>query len=118
MMSKDKKHIAKPLYKHLKILPLELNIKLLQAKFMKKLILKEHPKIICDKYPLNYNSSINNSDQTKLIVPYFRTNLGTCSLAFEGYKVWKEIPKHIKELSYIKSFMKKYRDFLVKKISD
>ena len=93
-------------------------MKLLQAKFMRKLILKEHQKIICDKYPLNYNSSINNSDQTKLIVPYFRTNLGTCSLAFEGYKVWKEIPKHMKELSYIKSFMKKYRDFLVKKISD
>ena len=49
MMFKDKKHIAKPLYNYLKILPLELNIKLLQAKFMKKLILKEHPKIICDR---------------------------------------------------------------------
>ena len=70
IMFKDKKHIAKPLYKCLKILPQELNIKLLQVKFMKKLILKEHPKIICDKYPLNYNSSINNSDQTKLIVSY------------------------------------------------
>ena len=85
MMFKDKKHIAKPLYGYLKVLPLELNIKPLQAKFVKKLILKEHPKIICEKYPLNYNSSINNSDQTKLIVPYFRTNLGTCSLAFKGY---------------------------------
>ena len=41
---------------------------------MKKLILKEYPKIICDKYLLNHNSTINNSDQTKLIVPYFRTN--------------------------------------------
>ena len=49
MMFKDQKHIAKPLNKYLKILPLELNIKLLQVKFMKKLILKEHPKIICDK---------------------------------------------------------------------
>ena len=49
MMFKDQKHIAKPLNKYLKILPLELNIKLLQVKFMKKLILKKHPKIICDK---------------------------------------------------------------------
>ena len=56
MILKDKKHIAKPLYKYLKVLPLELNIKLLQVKFMKKLILNEQPKIICDKYPLNYNS--------------------------------------------------------------
>ena len=60
MTFKDKKHIARPLYKYLKILPLELNVKLLQAKSMKKLILKEHLKIICNKYPLNYNSSSNN----------------------------------------------------------
>ena len=38
MMFKDKKHIAKPLYKYLEILPLELNRTLLQGKFMKKLI--------------------------------------------------------------------------------
>ena len=87
MMFNDKKNIAKALYKYFKILSLELNTKLLQARFMKKLILKEHPKIIWDKYPLNYNSSVNNFDQTKLIVPYFSTNLGTCSLAFKGYKV-------------------------------
>ena len=118
MMFKDKKHNAKPLYKYLKILPLELNIKLLQAKSMKKLTLKEHLKKICDKCPLNYNSSSNNSDQTKLLVPYFRTNPGTCSLVFKGYKVWNDILKHNKELSSIKSFIKKYRDLLVKKISD
>ena len=118
MMFKDKKHISKPLYKYLKILPPELNIKLLQVKFRKKLMLKEHLKIICDKYPLNYNSSINNSDQTKLLVPYFRTNLDTCSLAFKSYKVWNDIPKHIKELSSIKSFIKKCRDLLAEKISN
>ena len=77
-MFKDKKHIDKPLYKYLKRRPLELNIKVLQAKFMKKLI------TICDKYPLNYNSSVNNFGQTKLLVPYFRTNLGTFSLGFSG----------------------------------
>ena len=92
----------------MKIVPLELNMKLSQTKFMKKLILEEYPKIICDKYPLNYNSSINNSDQTKLIVPYFRTNLRTFSLAFKGYKVWNDIPKHSKELCSIKLFVKKY----------
>ena len=58
------------------------------------------------------------SDQTKLLVSYFRTNPGTFSSVFKGYKVWNDIPKHIKELSSIKSFIKKYRDLLVKKISN
>ena len=97
---------------HLKIFPPELNIKLLQVKFMKKLILKEHPKIICGKHPFN------SSDRAKLIVPYFRTNLGTCSLVFKGYNVWNHIPKYTKELSSIKLFIRKYRDLLVEKISD
>ena len=63
----------KPLYEYLKILPLSLNNKLLQAKFMIKCILQEHPEVICDKYPLVDSSSINNSDQTELVTPYFRT---------------------------------------------
>ena len=74
---------------------------------MKKLTLKEHPKIICDyNSDYNYNLSINNSDQTKLIVHYFRTNPGTCSLAFKSYNVWNDTPKHIKELSSFQLFMK------------
>ena len=41
-MFKDKKHIAKPLCKYFKILTLELNIRLLLVKCMKKLIFKEN----------------------------------------------------------------------------
>ena len=37
MKFKEKKHTAKPLYEYLKILPVSLNNKLLQAKFMKKM---------------------------------------------------------------------------------
>ena len=62
MMFKEKRHAAKPLYEYLKILPVSSNNKLLQANFMKKHILQEHPEVICDKYPLVYSSSINNSD--------------------------------------------------------
>ena len=53
---------------------------------MKKLILKEYPKIICDKYLLNHNSTINNSDQTKLIVPYFRTNYPPLNYSLKKYR--------------------------------
>ena len=48
MMFKEKRHTAKPLYEYLKILPVSLNNKLLQAKFMKKSFLQEHPEVICD----------------------------------------------------------------------
>ena len=51
---------------------------------MKKCILQQHLEVICDKYPLLYNSLINNSDQTKLIVPYFRTTVVTSSLPYQG----------------------------------
>ena len=87
MMFKEKRHIVKPLYEHLKIVPVSSNNKLLQAKFMKNLILQEHPEVVCDKYPLVYSSSINNSDQTKLITPYFRTTAGVSSLACQGYNL-------------------------------
>ena len=55
-MFREKRHTAKPLYEYLKILPVSLNNELLQAKFMKKRILQEHPEVICDKYPLIYSS--------------------------------------------------------------
>ena len=59
MIFKYKKYIATPLYGYLKILPMILNIKLQQTKLS-----------------IEFNLSINNLDQTKLIVPYFRINLG------------------------------------------
>ena len=94
-MFKEKRYIVKTMYEHLKILPVSLNNKLLQEKFVKQHILQEHPEIICDKYPLVYSSSINNSDQTKLVTPYFRTTHG-CSnhskLEMEAECLTKNLP--------------------------
>ena len=57
--------------------------------------MKTKNKFWFDRYRNGHNkdnaqgtSSINNSDLKKLIVSYFRTNLGTCSLALKGYKVY------------------------------
>ena len=118
MKFKEKKHTAKPLHEYLKILPVSLNNKLLQAKFMKKCILQEHPHVICDKYPLVYSSSINNSDQTKLLTPYFRTTAGVSSLAYQGYKTWNAIPSPIKQLPNTKLFTKKYKEYLLLEIPE
>ena len=74
---------------------------------MKKCIQQQHPEVICDKYPLLYSSSTNNSDQTKLIVPYFRTTVGVSSLPYQGYKMWNAIPSTIKQLTNINLFTKK-----------
>ena len=48
MMYKDRKDTTKPLYEYLSIwpYPLHLNVKLLQVKFMKNLITKEHPETL------------------------------------------------------------------------
>ena len=118
MMFKEKRHTAKPLYEYLKIFPVILNNELLQAKFMKKCILQEHPEVICDKYPLVYSSSINNSDQTKLVTPYFRTTAGVSSLAYQGCKTWNAIPSPIKQLENTKLFSKKYKEHLLLEIAD
>ena len=108
----------KPLYEYLKILPVSSNNKLLQAKFMKKLILQEHPEVVCDKYPLVYSSSINNSDQTKLITPYFRTTAGVSSPTSQGYKTWNAITSPVKQLANTKLFIKKCEEHLLLEIPE
>ena len=60
---------------------------------MQKLLSKQHPEIMEEKFPLCYNESINNSEHIKLILPYYRTSLGTSSLHYQGCKIWNEITK-------------------------
>ena len=98
MMFKEERHIVKPLYEYLKILPVSLNNRLLQGKFIKNRIVQEHPVVIFNKYPLVYSSSIKTSDQTKLITPYFRTSAGVSSLAYQRCKTWNAIPSPNKQL--------------------
>ena len=86
MLFKNRRESSKPLYKYLNILPLEYNIKLLRGKFMQKLLSKQQPKVIEDKFPLQFNESINNPDHTKLILPYYRTSIVTSSLHYQGYE--------------------------------
>ena len=76
MMFRKRRDSVKPL----DILPLASNIKLLQSKFMKKLIEGEQPEQTKMHYPLNYNPSINKSKQDKLVIPFYPTKIGTSSL--------------------------------------
>ena len=80
----------------------------------------QQKKVSCHQLWTKVNASLifQPRENIPVLVCYFRTNLGTYSLAFKGYKVWNDIPKHIKKLSSIKLFLKKYRDLLVEKTPD
>ena len=54
---------VKPFYKHCNILPLTKNIKLLQGKFMWKLLAKKHPDPIIEQFPFQFNKVINNTNK-------------------------------------------------------
>ena len=70
LMLKKRNDNVKPFYKHLNILPLTENIKLLQGKFTWKLLAKKQPDSIIEKFPLHFNEAINNTNREKLIIPY------------------------------------------------
>ena len=65
-----------------------------------------------------YWSSVKNSDQTKLIIPYFRTTVQIYSLAYQGYQTWNAIPCLIKQLTNTKLFTKKYKEHLLLEIPE
>ena len=81
-------------YQHLHILPLASNIKLLQSKFMKKLREGEQPEPMKMHYPLTYNHSINNSKLDRLVIPFYRTKIGTSSLHYEDLNYGMIFPLH------------------------
>ena len=98
-MFKTKHDSLKPCYKYLNIKPSEHQIKILQGKFMWKLMNDEHPKSIKDKFSLKKSTAINNHNQNKLIVPFYRTKLGTSSLSSQGIKLLNnEIPMRKKSI--------------------
>ena len=61
---------------YLSLLPLTKSIKLLQGKFMWKLLSKKHPDSIIEQLPLHFKKTINNTNCEKLIIPYYRTSIG------------------------------------------
>ena len=69
MMNMDIFDSMKPFYEYLNILPFKDNMKLLQGKFMWKLVNAVCPNSISEKFPLTYSEAINNH-QNKLVIPY------------------------------------------------
>ena len=76
MLLKGKFESAQPLFQYLNIVPLHLNINLQQSKFMKKLILCQHPDSIQEYLPITYSTSKSNTNNTKLILLYYNIYIG------------------------------------------
>ena len=97
MLFNNKFEPVKPIYIYLNILAINNKIKLMQGKFMLKLINKEHPISIQSKFPLNFNMTINSNDNMKLYMPFCRTNIAKRSLHYQGFKSWNyKIPTKLK----------------------
>ena len=112
MMDMDKFDSVKPFYEYLKILPFKDNMKLLQGKFMQKLVNAVHPNSISEKSSLTYSEAINNH-QNKLVIPYCHRAISKRSLAYAAQKPWnQEVPVDIKSVKTIKAINKAYRKHL------
>ena len=95
MLFKGKFESAQPLFQYLNNVQLHLNINLQQSKFMKKFILCRHLDSIQKCLPITYSTSINNTNNTKLILPYYRTSAGVSSLFYLSFRIWNNVPKNI-----------------------
>ena len=113
-MFKQKYDIVKPFCKYLGILPLKQNIKLQQGKLMWKLNSHNLPNCLLNKFSLIDSQTINNANQQKLIIPYYRTTTGKRSVLYQGYKLWNsEISVNAKLKENIKCFCKQFQPDLL-----
>ena len=71
-------------FEYLNIVPFDINIKLQQGKFMKKLSLDPQPESITKHFPLRYIDSINNTNSDKLIIPYDMDHSGSLLTILSG----------------------------------
>ena len=117
MMDMDKCDSVKRFCEYLKILPLKDNMKLLQGKFMWKLVNAVQPNSISEKCPLTYSEAINNH-QNKFVIPYCHRAISKRSLIYAANKLWnQEVPIDIKSVKTIKAFNEAHRKYLLNNIN-
>ena len=113
MLFQGKFESAQPPFQYLNIVLLHLNINLQQSKFMKKLILCQHSDSIQENLPITYSTSINNTNNTKLILPYYRTSVGVSSIFYQSFRIWNNVPKNIPECHPLQTFAKEYQKHIL-----
>ena len=120
MSFKKRNDHSLPLFKHLNILPLDLNIRLQTACFIWKYVNDLLPSSINKIFKKqNINTYIiDRRNQPKLPIPYCRTSMAQRCITYNGIKQWNfDVPTKIadsKSLSSFRSLLKSH--LLVSKI--
>ena len=106
---KNKYEHTLPLFKSLKILPLDAQIKHKQGIFMWKL----SKNLIPPPASFLFNR-IDKNQYGKYTLPNPRSELGKRMIRYSCVKVWNtEVPLHLKSLTSLKIFNQKYKEYLL-----
>ena len=108
--AKTKYDHAAPLFKHHKILPLYEQIKLRKASFMWKITNRHVPPPICNFF------SPNLRNPQKFILPQPKNEHDKMLLEYSCVKIWNAVPQNLKNITSLKNFSNKYKEFLINNI--
>lgn len=108
----NKHEAANPLFQYLKILPVDLNVKAQQTKFMKKLIQQQQSESVQQHLTITYSTSINILNNNKLIIPYYRAKAGVSLLFYQGF-----ISKYLHQCETVKTFVKECQKHILEQIT-
>lgn len=111
MNFKKKDDLPLPLFKHAKILPLDMNTKFIQGKFIWKLV---HGQSTERMQGMFLENGVVQSQRSlwKLLLPCKRTDFGTRFITFSAVKQWNAIPNNIISINRFSYFKKEYKKFL------
>ena len=86
---------------------------------MGKLNAHSLPNCLLSKFSLIHNQAIDNANQPKPIIPYYRATTEKRSVLYEVYKLWNsEILVNAKLKGNIRSFCKQFQIDLLDLVSD
>ena len=104
-----------PLYSQLKVMPLDILIKIEHAKTMYKFENKMLPHVFDDYFqkPSHQYNTRYATTQNNFAVVRITTTKEESLLKYIGPKAWADIPLHIKRASSLKHFINSYRNHLI-----
>ena len=103
------------LYKEMGILTVNLSIKFNNTKFIWQCINGKNPECIQQIFKLDtINLAINSTSHQKLQIPHRKTDSGQRFLTYAGAKHWnRNVPSEIANITQIKIFKNKYKEYLL-----
>ena len=113
--SKNKFEHTTPIFKELKILPFDLQVKLNKGIFMWKIYKHHIPPPISNLFKQNNSTIMTRINPTKYLLPNPTNERDKRNLTYSCVKLWNtQIPEHLKILN--KNFNKKYKSYLLQQL--